>query len=75
MQWGDKYRSFTRPRWKESLRVLRVDGQFVLNIKNHIRGGVLQDVAGWHADILQELGCRYDAKTIIAQSGMRAWNC
>lgn len=71
IQWGDKYKEFHVKAWREALRVLRIGGVFVLNIKNHIRGGVLQDVAGWHADTLQSLGCEYNARTVISQRGMR----
>jgi SAM-dependent methyltransferase len=48
MQWGDQYRDFHRRAWAEAVRVLKPGGRFVLNIKDHIRGGAWQDVAGWH---------------------------
>ena len=56
MDWGDKYRTFHIAAWMEARRVLQVGGAFVLNIKDHIRGGVLQPVTQWHVDTLQALG-------------------
>lgn len=58
MDWGDKYRTFHIAAWTEARRVLQVGGVFVLNIKNHIRGGVVQPVTEWHVDTLQALGFR-----------------
>jgi len=52
MQWGDKYRAHHEKAWQEATRVLRPGGRFILNIKDHIRGGVWQDVTAWH---IQEL--------------------
>ncbi len=56
MQWGDKYRTFHVKAWTEAKRVLCPGGVFVLNVKDHIRGGVLQPVTQWHIDTLQALG-------------------
>ena len=58
MQWGDAYRSFHVDAWTEARRVLKVGGAFVLNIKDHIRAGVVQPVTQWHIDTLQALGFR-----------------
>lgn len=58
MQWGDKYRDFHRKAWTEARRVLQPGGRFVLNIKDHIRGGVVQPVTKWHIDTLDDLGFR-----------------
>jgi SAM-dependent methyltransferase len=56
MQWGDEYRDFHQRAWAEAVRVLRVGGRFVLNIKDHIRDGVQQPVAAWHVATLTRLG-------------------
>jgi hypothetical protein len=56
MQWGDKYRDFHVKAWKEATRVLCTGGRFVLNIKNHIRGGQEQLVTEWHIETLQAIG-------------------
>jgi tRNA G10 N-methylase Trm11 len=56
MQWGDEYRDLHRAVYLECRRVLKSGGVFVLNMKDHIRAGVLQEVTAWHAAALQELG-------------------
>ena len=48
MQWGERYREFHTDAWAEVWRVLRPGGRLVLSIKDHIRGGQRQHVAGWH---------------------------
>ena len=58
LQWGPKYRTFHVAAWTEARRVLGVGGAFVLNIKDHIRGGVVQPVTQWHIDALTSLGFR-----------------
>lgn len=56
MQWGLDYQAFHEKAWAEAVRVLRAGGVFVLNIKDHIRNGAWQDVAGWHMATLCDLG-------------------
>jgi hypothetical protein len=56
MQWGAAYRDLHRAAWAEAYRVLCADGVFVLNIKNHIRAGKMQDVTDWHIATLCEVG-------------------
>ena len=56
MGWGDKYRDFHVKAWTEARRVLQPGGAFVINIKDHIRGGVVQPVTEWHVETLQGLG-------------------
>jgi SAM-dependent methyltransferase len=48
MQWGDEYREFHKRAWAEVDRVLKPKGRFVLNVKDHIRGGVRREVSYWH---------------------------
>ena len=55
MQWGDKYRAFHVAAWTEARRVLEPGGVFVLNIKDHIRGGNRQLVTDWHVNTLEAL--------------------
>jgi DNA modification methylase len=59
MQWGDEYRDFHSPLWAECIRVLKPNGKFVLNIKDHIRNGERQFVTAWHTAKLCELGLEY----------------
>lgn len=57
LQWGDEYRVFHEKAWREALRVLKPGGYFLLNCKDHIRGGVRQYVTEWHVLTLVGLGC------------------
>ncbi|HKX71384.1 MAG TPA: ParB N-terminal domain-containing protein [Acidimicrobiales bacterium] len=56
LQWGPRYRDFHEQAWEEVWRILRPGGRFVLNVKDHIRGGERQPVAGWHVTRLIALG-------------------
>ena len=56
LHWGEKYRDFHVRAWKETIRVLKSDGFFLLNIKDHIRGGERQFVTDWHKQTLMDLG-------------------
>ena len=51
-----EYRALHVAVWTECRRVLKPGGIFVLNVKDHIRGGVLQEVTNWHAVTLLMLG-------------------
>jgi hypothetical protein len=56
MQWGPQYREFHTAAWCETHRVLTDGGIFVLNIKDHIRGGKRMWVTGWHREALLKIG-------------------
>ena len=56
LQWGAAYGDFHRLAWAEAVRVLRPEGVFILNIKDHIRLGEIQPVSGFHINTLMELG-------------------
>ena len=56
MQWGEEYRALHVAVWTECRRVLKPGGILVLNMKDHIRKGVLQPVTNWHAVTLLMLG-------------------
>ena len=56
MQWGDEYRKLHENVWLECKRVLINDGIFILNIKDHIRKGVIQKVTDWHIEKLEKIG-------------------
>jgi len=58
LQWGDKYREFHQAAWQEVWRVLRPGGQFILNIKDHIRQKQAQPVCEWHKHTILDLGFR-----------------
>lgn len=48
LQWGVGYREFHAAAWREARRVLVPGGTFVLNVSDHVRGGVVQPVTNWH---------------------------
>ncbi len=56
MQWGKAYREFHIKAWAEAVRVLKPGGRFVLNCKDHMRGGERQPVTDWHVSVLENLG-------------------
>lgn len=71
MQWGPRYRDFHVAAWTEARRVLQPGGVFVLNIKDHIRGGQRQHVTDWHIETLEALGFAIENHVKIACPGMR----
>lgn len=71
LQWGPKYKAFHVAAWTEARRVLVPGGVFVLNIKDHIRGGVWQHVTDWHVEALESLGFRWTDHVKVNCPGMR----
>lgn len=71
MQWGDAYRELHVLAWQEAQRVLKPNGLFVLNIKDHIRGGKRMKVAQWHVDTLLSLGFSLTNKLKVLTPGQR----
>lgn len=69
MQWGEKYKELHIKAWKECFRVLKEDGVFILNFKNHIRKGKEMDVFSWHVKILIELGFSLDLVKQVKTNG------
>jgi SAM-dependent methyltransferase len=72
LQWGRDYRAFHLAAWREALRVLRPGGRFVLNVKDHVRGGQRQYVVGWHITVLCRLGLTLLDMVDVEASGMRS---
>jgi SAM-dependent methyltransferase len=72
IQWGPDYRAFHLSAWREALRVLRPGGRFVLNVKDHVRGGQRQYVVGWHITVLCRLGLTLLDMVDVEASGMRS---
>jgi len=56
MQWGEKYKELHIKAWNECFRVLKKDGVFILNFKNHIRKGKEIDAFSWHVSELLKIG-------------------
>lgn len=71
MQWGERYRQFHRLAWAEALRVLRPGGIFVLNCKDHVRRGAVQQVTEWHVGELQRQGCSMVDRVQVVCPGQR----
>ena len=71
LQWGTEYRAFHRDAWDEAIRVLKIDGLFILNIKDHIRAGRWVDVAGWHVDHLVSRGLAVEAIRPVVTGHLR----
>jgi hypothetical protein len=71
MQWGSEYRHFHRMVWAEVYRVLARRGIFVLNCKDHYRGGILQEVTKWHISAVEALGFRTRYHELVQCPGMR----
>lgn len=71
LPWGRKYRAFHLAAWTEARRVLEPGGLFVLNIKDHIRRGVVQPVTDWHIEALEGLDFQVLEHVHIDCPGMR----
>lgn len=56
MQWGVEYRDTMHKILVEIHRVLEDGGLFVLNVKDHVRGGQLQGVPEWYSTVALSLG-------------------
>lgn len=55
MQWGAEYRTLHRRVWAECRRVTVPGGFFILNISDHVRGGEVVPVTGFHDGVLRAL--------------------
>lgn len=71
MQWGDEYRELHIVAWAEVWRVLKPDGLFVLNIRDHIRKGELVPVTDWHVKTIVNLGFTHVTSHYVPTPGMR----
>jgi SAM-dependent methyltransferase len=74
MQWGPEYRQFHVWAWNEACRVLKPGGLFILNCKDHVRGGKVQHVTRFHWQVLRrgfDTGLRTKAVRKVVTPGMR----
>ena len=73
MQWGDEYRAFHLAAWRQAVGTLKPGGTFTLNIRNHVRGDVVQPVAEWHIQTLMvELGLDLVVIDVVPTRGLMA---
>jgi tRNA G10 N-methylase Trm11 len=70
LQWGEAYRDFHVLAWYQAYRVLKPGGLFVVNIKNHIRGGTIMKVAEWHLEHLMQQNLRLEEVKPVRTPGM-----
>ena len=71
MQWGDEYCFLHISVWYECYRVLKNDGIFILNFKNHIRNGKEVDAFSWHVATLINTGFKLRSVEQIKLKGNR----
>jgi tRNA G10 N-methylase Trm11 len=71
MQWGDAYRDLHQRAIGEMVRVVATGGQIMVDIKDHSRAGVRQEVAAWWRQTLEAYGARYITRRRITTGGIR----
>lgn len=71
MQWGKRYREFHRDAWAIVVKELRPGGWFLLNCKDHIRGGVREKVTDFHVGVLEDLGLVVWERVIVELPGLQ----
>ena len=79
MQWGLDYRKLHLHAWIECWRVLKLEGIFVLNMKDHIRtikrkGKKVQErqrVTRWHTRTLERIGFHVEDHVKVPLEGNR----
>lgn len=70
LQWGHEYREFHRRAWLLVWRVLKPGGKFVVNVKDHPRGRMLQGVPAWHRVAIKARGFKLMAEVQVPVKGM-----
>lgn len=68
---GLPYKEFHDKAWAEAVRVLAFGGHFLLNIKDHIRGGERMFVSDWHVGNLVNKGLICVNRIEVQSPGMR----
>lgn len=73
LQWGREYRFFHERAWRKARKVLIEGGGrvLILNVKNHVRRGEVQDVVSWHKETLKRLGFQCVNDHRIPVKGMK----
>jgi SAM-dependent methyltransferase len=65
------YRAFHEKAWSQAVTVLRPGGLFVLNMCDHVRGGLMQPVTAWHVWCLGRLGLDYMTSSTVQTRKLR----
>lgn len=71
MQWGKAYQLFHKKAWRVATELVRPGGLFVLNCKDHVRGGEIMRVTDWHTQTLMGFGWELEGVQKIETPGMR----
>lgn len=71
MQWGPDYMTFHRAAWQAVTPLVRDQGWFILNIKDHVRGGRVMPVSAWHRATLRSLGWKLEEDRLVGAPGQR----
>lgn len=70
MQWGPTYRDFHERAWKACDQVLAPGALVLLNLKNHVRGGRIQNVVEFHVNVWFRLRCTLEDVRRIPTKGL-----
>lgn len=66
LQWGEAYKDLHRKAIGEMRRVVRPGGIVMVNMSNHIRRGVEQDVVGWWEQALTAEGFEHRQTCVVS---------
>ena len=69
MHYGKKYKDLHLKAWSECFRVLKINGVFILNFKNHIKNGKEVDAFSWHVKTLINTGFSIDLIEQVETNG------
>ncbi len=70
LQWGKRYRTFHEQAWAQCYRLVRPGGRLIIDVRDHIRLGVRQQVAAWHLNTLLQTGWQFHAMVTVDTPGM-----
>lgn len=71
LQWGRKYRESHYEMWRQVYKLLRVDGRFILNIKDHIRNKKVMPVSRFHRLIILRIGFDLESEYKVKVPSLR----
>lgn len=71
MQWGKEYRAKHFRIYAHLHALLKKDGKFILNVKNHIRKGQEIDVTAFHIEALETCGFEVVERYFIPTNGLK----